>query len=132
MSDFSNKKILIVDDDPIFLEIIEKKLKKEGINLIKKISSPSQTIEEISKEKYDLILLDVMLPELDGISLFFEITKLSPNSKVIFVTNYGESIVQQNSFINKEIAENLGAADYFNKKNDLNILIEMIKKFLIE
>jgi len=131
MNAFLNNKILIVDDDLDFLEIVEKKLISEGFRFIKKIISPYEALKEISKEKYDLIILDIMLPELDGISLFFEISKLSPESKIIFVTNYGENISYQNLYIDKEITKNLGANDYFHKKNDLNNLIEIIRKNLI-
>ncbi|HPB67835.1 MAG TPA: response regulator [Candidatus Omnitrophota bacterium] len=59
------KKILIVDDDPEVLEILERKLKLEGFEVF--IAAEGQAaVERAVKERPDLILLDIVLPDIDG------------------------------------------------------------------
>ena len=65
----SNKKtILIVDDEKPIVDILMYNLKKEGYNILE--ANDGETAVEIAlKEKPDLILLDIMLPKLDGLSV---------------------------------------------------------------
>ncbi|MEE8168615.1 MAG: response regulator [Candidatus Hydrothermarchaeales archaeon] len=58
-------KILIVDDEPDVADLLATVLKKEGYE-VKECHSGREALEEIDKEKPDLVLLDVMMPELDG------------------------------------------------------------------
>src|SRR5690606_40533587 len=63
----SNKqKILIVDDEPDILELIEYNLKKEGYHVIT-ATNGQQAVSEAKKHLPDLIILDIMMPKMDGI-----------------------------------------------------------------
>ncbi len=64
--------ILVVDDEPINFDVIEALLSREKYQL-HYASDPCGVMERLSKGKYDLILLDIMMPELDGISLCSQI-----------------------------------------------------------
>ena len=59
------KKILIVDDEPEVLEILERKLKLEGFEVFT-ASSGQLAVDRAVKEQPDLILLDIVLPDIDG------------------------------------------------------------------
>lgn len=62
------KKIMVVDDEEGFLEVVAKILEREGFDVIKANSGYS-ALELLKKEKPDLMLLDVMMPDMDGWSL---------------------------------------------------------------
>ncbi len=58
-------KILVVDDEPDILYLVNKVLSNKGYTVIK-ASSGLDAVEKVKKEKPDLVLLDVMMPEMDG------------------------------------------------------------------
>lgn len=84
-----SKKILLVDDDKFIRELYDEVLKSEGFD-VETASNGKDGYEKIITGKYDLILLDVMLPQLDGIGI---VTKLReskskvPLSSIVFLTN---------------------------------------------
>ncbi|MFB6307064.1 MAG: response regulator, partial [Flavobacteriales bacterium] len=61
----NNKKILLVEDEESLTDVISMNLDMEGYEVIK-TSSGTQAIEAFSNRRFDLIILDVMLPEMDG------------------------------------------------------------------
>ncbi|GIW65664.1 MAG: two-component system response regulator [Candidatus Parcubacteria bacterium] len=125
----NNKKILLVDDTPEILEIVKIKLEQNGF-MVDTANNGKEAIEKIKFNNYDLIILDVMMPEMDGIETALEIMKINSNAKFIFFTNYGED----NPLIGKEIdeyyAKQIGASAFFRKTDDLNKIIEKINQLL--
>lgn len=98
-------KILAVDDDTAILDMIGTILNKDG-HLVTKISNPL----EINMEKvnlYDLILLDIMMPGIDGFALCSKIRKLV-DCPILFLT----AKTEENSLVN---GLSLGADDYISK-----------------
>ena len=122
----SEKKILIVEDDRMISNMYQTKLKQEGFNVIV-ADDGSQGLEMAIKEKPDLILLDVILPQLDGFAVLEEL-RLNSNLKhtpIYMLTNLGTTE-------DKEKAEKLGATDYLVKANlTPGQVSEMIKKYLL-
>jgi len=117
-------KIMVVDDDVKSLELMEAMLVPKGYEVIT-IGSPSTALALIIKKKPDFILLDVMMPGLDGYSLLSEIknsTTIS-NIPVVMLTALGFDL-------NKELAHNLGAAGYITKPVDLAELLKIISGLL--
>lgn len=116
----TSTKILIVDDDPDIIEILTYNLSNEGYN----VKSAVNGIEAIKKAKKfipDIILLDVMMPEMDGIeacSSLREIESLS-KSMIIFLSARGEDFTQIAAF-------DAGADDYINKPVKPKILLKKI------
>ena len=102
-------KIFVVEDDEFLRTLIVKKFKSAGF-LVATSAEGEGSLEKIKKEKPDLILLDIILPGMDG----FEVMKLlkeDPNTKdipVIFLTNLG-----QEEDLKKGM--DLGAEDYLVK-----------------
>ena len=97
--------ILAVDDDVAILDMIELVLKKDG-HLVKKISNPLELkMEEVNR--YDLILLDIMMPGMDGFALCSKIRELV-DCPILFLT----AKTEENSLVNGLA---LGADDYICK-----------------
>lgn len=80
-----DKKILIVDDEPELLKMVEAILKDEGFARLVSATSQKEGIEVAKAEKPDLAILDVMLPDGDGFSLMESIRTWS-DMPVIFLT----------------------------------------------
>lgn len=79
------EKILLIDDEPGILTLLEITLKKERYNNINSAATGQQALMLIQKHAYDLILLDVMLPDMSGFDLCSEIRKYT-NTPIIFIT----------------------------------------------
>lgn len=118
------KKILIVDDEKNLTEILALRLETNGYEVIIAYNG-RDGLEKTEKENPDLILLDIMMPDMDGIDV---LRRLKNNPKaghipVIMLTCKGES-----SSLLK--AENLGATDYFIKPFESEELLRAIKKYI--
>ena len=105
------KKILVVEDDQLLLDLCCKKLQKEGFDVDIAIDG-NTALEKIISNKPDLILLDLVLPGIDGFEILKKIREDSDDKikkiPVIILSNLG-----QESDIEK--GKKLGAADYFIK-----------------
>ena len=92
------KKILLVDDDLFIRELYDEVLKSEGYD-VDTASDGKEGFDKITENQYDLILLDVMLPKIDGIGILSELKKLKnhpPLSSIIFLTNLAhDPVVKQ-------------------------------------
>jgi two-component system alkaline phosphatase synthesis response regulator PhoP len=117
-------KVLIVDDEPDILEFIGYNLKKEGYNVYT-ATSGKEGIESARKNQPDLILLDIMLPEMDGIEVCEEIRKIPELSQVTvaFLTARGEDYSQIAGF-------EAGGDDYITKPVKIKVLISRIRALL--
>ena len=116
--DTDQKTILIVDDEQPIREILVYNLKKEGYNVIE--ASDGVTALNIALEQYpDLILLDIMLPKMDGLSVCKRI-KNSYNVPILMLT-------AKDSEIDKILGLELGADDYITKPFSVRELIARVK-----
>lgn len=81
----NNKRILVVDDEPDLTQVSTLALEYHGF----KVDSFNDPLEALSKFKpgsYDLIILDIKMPKMDGFELYHEIKKKDNNAKVCFLT----------------------------------------------
>ena len=117
-------KILIVDDEKDILEFLGYNLKKEGY-LVSTARNGKDAIEIAKTEKPHLIILDVMMPKMDGIETCSEIRAIPElsNTIVIFLTARGEDYSQIAGF-------EAGADDYITKPVKPKVLISRIKALL--
>lgn len=116
----TSTKILVVDDDPDIIEILTYNLSNEGYN----VKSAVNGIEALKKAKKfipDIILLDVMMPEMDGIEACSNLREIESLSKsmIIFLSARGEDFTQIAAF-------DAGADDYINKPVKPKILLKKI------
>lgn len=80
--------ILLVDDDPFILEGIGADLKSQGFNLTE-ASSGDRALELLAKEKFDLVITDLVMENVDGIQVLKNAKALNPDTMVIILTGYG-------------------------------------------
>ena len=113
--------ILVVDDEPVFIEALPINLEREGFGVIAAADGPA-ALKAISEKDPDLILLDVMLPGMSGIDVCREVRK-SSSVPVIMVTAKGEEI---DAVVGLEV----GADDYITKPYRLRELIARIRAIL--
>lgn len=120
----NKEKILLVDDEPDILEFMEYNLKKEGYSVL--LSRNGREALEIAKrEKPSLIILDIMMPEMDGIETCRQIRSI-PSLKhtlIAFLTARNEEYSQLAGF-------EVGADDYISKPIKPRIMISRIKALL--
>ena len=114
-------KILIVDDDENICELLRLYLEKDGFETIV-ANDGEQAVDYASKYSPDLILLDIMLPKLDGWQVCREIRKTS-ETPIIMLTAKGETF-------DKILGLELGADDYVSKPFDTKEVIARIKAVL--
>ncbi len=107
MNELKNKKILLVDDEKELLKMTESALRANGFFNIYTAQTCEEAVSIVKSQKISLMLLDVMLPDGDGFSLFEEIRKTS-QIPAIFLTAKGESE-------NRIHGLGLGADDYIVK-----------------
>ncbi len=120
----SEYKILLVDDEPDILEFLGYNLKKEGYQVFTE-SNGINAIETAKSIQPHLIILDVMMPEMDGIETCQEMKKIPQldNSIIIFLTARSEDYSQMAGF-------DVGADDYVAKPIKPALLISRIKALL--
>ena len=118
------RKILIVDDDPKALLLIEAMLKPHGYDVVL-VNHGRLAIQTARKEKPDLILLDIMMPELDGYTLLNKIRKdeTLKNIPVVMVT-----ALELDG--NKVFASECGASAYVTKPINSRQLLETVAFFI--
>lgn len=116
--DENKKTILIVDDEKPIVDILVYNLKKEGYNTIE-ANDGAEAIEKALNEKPNLILLDIMLPKVDGLTVCKKI-KDSLNVPILMLTAKDEEI-------DKILGLELGADDYITKPFSVRELMARIK-----
>lgn len=116
----TNKKILVIEDERPLLDALTAKLKQEGFEVIK-ASDGQEGLNQAIKNQPDLILLDIVLPKMDGITVLENLRKDSwgKTAKVIILSNLSD-------WNNTSKAVNLNVHDYL-VKSDWKIK-DVIKK----
>jgi len=113
-------KLLLVDDEKGFLETITKRLEKRDLD-VSAVYSGKAALEEIEKNKaLEVIILDVKMPEMDGIQTLVEIKRKAPLMEVIMLTGHAtvETAID---------GMKLGAFDYLMKPCDIDVLVGKVK-----
>lgn len=102
-------KILLVEDNVDIQDIYSRQLTKAGFS-VTSATDGAKALEELKNNTFDLLLLDIMLPNMNGLELLKEFKKINPNSpmKVIIVSNLGNDDIVKEGF-------SLGAIAYLLK-----------------
>lgn len=118
------EKILLVDDEPDILEIVSYNLKKEDYNVFT-ADNGKDAIKIAKKEKPDLVILDVMMPEMDGMETCYQLrnTPALKDTLIAFLTARGEDYSQIAGF-------DAGADDYITKPVKPRVLVSKVKAIL--
>jgi len=120
----AGKKVLVVDDEQNSREGLSKILTKEGYK-VHIAEDGEKALQEAEDYKFDLIITDLRMPDMDGIEVLKKVREKNKSIGVVIVTAYGEV----NSYLT---AMNLGAFEYLNKPIHLEELRRVIKKALEE
>src|SRR5947207_9045526 len=120
MTNKDRMKILLVDDEPDILEFMEYNLRKENYDVIK-ASNGKEAIALAKRENPDLIILDIMMPEMDGIETCRQLREIPAfkNTLIAFLTARNEDYSQIAGF-------ETGADDYITKPIKPRVLVSRI------
>lgn len=115
-------KVILVDDEPLALQYLERQLSKLDhlpIEVVGKYSDASEGRQEILSREVDIVFLDISLPELSGIELAEQLLERKPYLCIVFVTGYHEYAVH---------AFELNAVDYIVKPLQMDRLAKTMKR----
>lgn len=117
------KKILIADDS-LFMRRMLKDILSDKYEIVE-AESGSKTEKQIKKEKPDLVLLDIIMPEgeEEGIRVLGNVMKADPKARVVMITAVGQDTIV-------EECKKLGATDYIVKPFDKEQVIKTVAKYL--
>ena len=115
-------RILVVEDDPAILTGVTDLLEGEGYGIVTAVDGAAALVKH-GREKPDLVLLDVMIPEKSGYDVCREIRRVDPVTPIIMLTAKGEEV-------DKVVGLELGADDYVVKPFGANELLARIRAVL--
>ncbi|MCA9386792.1 response regulator [Candidatus Dojkabacteria bacterium] len=115
-------KILIAEDEKAIISVLSIKLESSGFD-VDKAANGQEALELLQKNKYDLVLLDLIMPIVNGFEVLEFVKQNSIEAKIIVTSNLG-----QDEDVKK--AKALGAIDYFVKSDmTLSQIVEGIQKY---
>ncbi len=113
-----NCKVLLVDDEKTMVKYLSRRLVKRGFEISVAYSGLS-ALDELKNSNFDVVLLDVLMPEMDGIETLREIKKIKPETEVIMLTGHASVEVGIEGM-------KAGAFNYIMKPFDPNELVKEI------
>ncbi len=118
----NKNKILVVDDEQSIREFLELLLTKEGYD-VRTASSANEAMRQIENEKFDLIFLDIQMPQISGLEALVAFKKMDPTIQIIVITAFGTTDIAVD-VIKK------GAYDFIPKPFKIENLLDTTKKAL--
>ena len=113
-------KILLVDDERGFVDVISKRMSKRNIDVTKAYSG-REALQALRKTDFDAVVLDLKMEDMDGIEVLKVFKKIVPDLPVIMLTGHGSEEAARDGI-------QLGALDYLTKPCDLEDLIVKIQE----
>ena len=114
------QKVLIVDDEKDFLEIMAERMRNQGLDVLT-TTSAEEALKMTEKESYDVVIMDFMMPAIDGFKALKLLKEKKPEVQIILLTG---NVPEQK----RVEAKKLGALDVIDKPADLKALLRIIKK----
>ena len=119
MTELEKKRILLVEDEPTISDLLAYNLRREGYEVVQELNGRTG-LETALRQSFDLVLMDIMLPGLDGLAASREIVRRKPDLPIIILTARSEREMVLEGF-------ELGADDYITKPFDLEVLLARIQ-----
>ena len=113
-------KILLVDDEKGFVDVISKRMSKRNIEVTRAYSG-TEALQALRKKDFDVTVLDLKMEDMDGIELLKIFKKIAPDLPVIMLTGHGSEEAARDGI-------QLGALDYLTKPCDFDELISKIQE----
>ena len=118
----SGPRVLIVDDDPALLEALPETLRLRMADLtVDTADSGRAALERLGETDYDALIVDIKMPDMDGIELLGEIKRLSPDTPTILITGHGDHNLAVEAL-------RAGAQDYVTKPIDRGYLVGTLSR----
>ncbi len=118
----TKKKILVVDDEELILGTLCDDLEISGYD-VTPARSGEEALIKLKKERYDLILTDLMMKEVDGVQVLNEAKRIDPETSVIILTGYSNSPLTEDAI-------NLGADGFLLKPCEIEELLSLISQLI--
>ena len=115
-------KIMVVDDEPAFLDSIRRILHRENVEIVA-VVNPRRALQLAGDEDFDLIVSDLRMPEMDGLTLLRELKSRGVQTPVVMMTGYG-------SIRSAVEAMKEGAIEYITKPLDREQFLAVVKKVI--
>ena len=122
MSEETHGRILIIDDDPHFLRVLQRILSGEKF-VVTATSNSCDAVDLLRSGNFDLIICDLRMPDCDGLNLLQAIRGGGNEIPVIILTAYGEV----DTYLE---AMNAGATEYLNKPINTDELVQVVRNCL--
>jgi len=120
-TDNKRMRILHVDDEQDTLTVVRTILENAGFEVVS-VNRARKAIKEITIDGYDLLIFDIMMPDMSGWDLFTKIGKIKPDYKVMFLSILDISPERLNEL------RQAGVTDYVKKPFDLDDLVSRVNK----
>ena len=114
------EKVLLVDDEEEFVETLAERMRNRGME-VDTSNSGGEALELVDEEPYDVVVLDLQMPGMDGIEVLERIKRRKPDIQVVLLT--GHATVEKGVEAMKQ-----GALEFLEKPIDLSKLSEVIHK----
>lgn len=126
----ASRRILIVDDQPEFLEIFGVELRSKGYEVVT-VTSGAEAVTVAKKSPPALILMDVNMPGLNGVETLLQLKEdpATKDVKVVFLTNLGNPDTES-TLVNSLAARDIHAEGYIKKTEDMSALLEEVGRYL--
>jgi CheY-like chemotaxis protein len=115
--------ICVLDDDPSMLKAVERLLKAEGFD-VEKFSDPAAFLATIGQARCGVAILDVWMPDMNGLEVQATLRKDSPATRIIFITGRDDLSVRQ-------AALDAGAFGFLTKPFDDEALLQLVRKAVV-
>jgi DNA-binding response OmpR family regulator len=121
MGSLLNKRVLVADDEPNIRTSVQEYLERDGFSSVDTAEDGVQAVASFGKNRHDVVVVDIIMPQKDGIEVLQEIKTKSPNTQVIIITGNAD----KDSAI---LAVRYGAFDYIEKPFDMAILSKTVMR----
>ncbi len=116
----ANERVLLVDDEPEFTELLGQRMETRGVD-VDIAASGREALQKVGDKSYDAIVLDMSMPEMDGMETLKRLLESKPDLQVILLTGYAS--------LEKGVeAIKLGAMDYLEKPAEIQKLMDKIHR----
>jgi DNA-binding response OmpR family regulator len=115
-------KILVIDDEQSIRDLLDTLLRRKGYDVIV-AESGQKGLECFRRERPDVLVLDLKMPEMDGLTVLRQIRSLDPRMPVIILTGAGTAEAEQQ-------VRALGVTEYVEKEFSLHLLGDALKRLL--
>ncbi len=116
-------KVLIVDDAKFMRSLIRKALEEANFEVVGEAENGDQAIEMVKSMDPDIVTLDIVMPDKNGIEVLKEMLRIKPDLKVVIVSAMGQTDIITEAL-------NIGAKDYVIKPFQPQVIVDVIKRVL--